>query len=56
MDTFIIMLFLSPSAQLKECPSLRVLSAPLSEARDRYRGVQAPHPPVPQHYDTLRVS
>ncbi|CAL8264505.1 stabilizer of axonemal microtubules 3 [Gadus morhua] len=46
---------IAPLAQrLKECPSLRVLSAPLSEARDRYRGLQAPHPPVPQHYDTLR--
>ncbi|CAL8283457.1 unnamed protein product [Boreogadus saida] len=45
---------IAPLAQrLKESPSLRVLSAPLSEARDRYRGLQAPRPPVPQHHNTL---
>ncbi|XP_066499118.1 uncharacterized protein zgc:193811 isoform X2 [Hoplias malabaricus] len=46
--------FLNELAQkLRDHRSIRVVSAPVSEMRDRYRGQSAPHQPLVEHYRTL---
>lgn len=37
-------------SQLRDCHAARVLSQPVSEMQDRYRGLSAPQRPVARHY------